>query len=401
MQEEVVPPGRLIPGLSHALDLIVTRAMRKDPALRYGNAIEFRDDLEGWLKTRDNGNYLSNSLLKRLQSYEHQREDTDQTSEVQGRKMKKRSFSLKRFVIYAAMLTVVLLALIVGYRYMGNYLIVPEVTVPDLVGLSMEEVEKELTSLGLGFKVVRSMNSDSIPADSVISHDPPKERTVRKERVIEIVLSLGPNLAEVPYLIGRTELEARLMLDDIGLEMIVIQEYSEDVAPGYVIRQDPGNEFRLTKGEAVTLIISEGKRPFSLRNFTGWILEDVKEWLNLYGLVIRNMEDEYSEEFGEGQIISQYPASGDMVQAGDPVDLIVSKGREPGTFKTYPIDVYPQVPIGQIIKVYVEDEEGTKVVFEGPYQGSVISTSGVGSGRVVLMELRNTEYHIIDMKRFP
>jgi beta-lactam-binding protein with PASTA domain len=202
-------------------------------------------------------------------------------------------------------------------------------------------------------------------------------------------------------LIGRTELEARLILDDIGLGIIVSPEYNEDVAPGYVIRQDPGNDFRLTKGEAVTVFVSEGKRPFSLRNFYGWLLEDVKEWLNQYGLVIGHLDDDYSEEFAEGHIISQYPAAGDMVQAGDPVDLIISKGREPGKFKTYPIDVYPQVVVGQVIKVYVEDEEGTKVVFEGEYQGSVISTTGVGSGRVVLMELRNSEYHIIDTKRFP
>jgi eukaryotic-like serine/threonine-protein kinase len=97
-------------------------------------------------------------------------------------------------------MAVVLLTLVIGYRYISDYLIVPEVTVPDLVGLSLEEVERELTSLGLGYKVVRSVNNDTIPADSVISHDPPPERVVRKERVIEIVLSLGPNLAEVPYL---------------------------------------------------------------------------------------------------------------------------------------------------------------------------------------------------------
>lgn len=401
MQEEAVLPGKLVPGLSHALELIVTRAMRKDRVLRYGNAIEFRDDLEEWLKNRENGSYLSNSLLKRLQSYEYPREDHDRISEGQGKNMKKRGFSLKRLLIFGAVLAVVLLTLVIGYRYISNYLIVPEVTVPDLVGLSLEEAKRELSSCGLGYKVERSVSSDTIPADFVISHDPPPERTVRKDRVIEIVLSLGPDLEEVPDLIGKTELEARIMLDDIGLDIVVLEEYSEDVAPGDVIRQDPGSDFRLARGEAVTVIVSEGKRPFPLRSFQGWILEDVKEWLHLYGLVIRSMDPDYSDEFAEGQIISQFPAPDEMVQAGDPVDLIVSKGREPGTFKTYTIEVNPQVPIGQVIKVYLEDEEGTRVVFEGAYQGGLISASGVGSGRLVLMELRDREYHIIDTKRFP
>ena len=102
-----------------------------------------------------------------------------------------------------------------------------------------------------------------------------------------------------------------------------------------------------------------------------------------------------------GHVISQFPEAGSPVQAGDPVDLIISRGREQGSSVSYSIDLYPQVSHGQLIKVYLEDEEGTRVVFEGAFMGQAISTQGIGSGKLVLMELRDQEYHIVDIKRFP
>ena len=149
------------------------------------------------------------------------------------------------------------------------------------------------------------------------------------------------------------------------------------------------------------VVVSEGKRPFPLRNFRDWSLEDAQEWLNIYGLVLHRVDEEYSEEVAEGYVISQFPAAGEMIQAGDSVVLVVSKGREPGTYSSYKINVTPQVPLGQRIKIYIEDEEGTKVVFEGIYQGGTIHANGIGSGKLVVMELRDEEYHIIDIKNFP
>lgn len=272
---------------------------------------------------------------------------------------------------------------------------------PYLIDKSIAEAEKELDSLGLSYRVVREEYNDTVPENHIISQEPPAERTVKQGREIELVLSLGPDLVEVPYLIGSTQLEARLMLSDLGLNMKVDREYSNEIAPDYVIRQDPGKGFQLARGEEVHVVVSDGKRPFSLRDFQGWELEDVREWLNLYELVLRDVDEEYSDEVPEGQVISQFPASGEMVQAGDPVDLVISLGIEPGSYKTYTFEIDPLVSRGQMIKIYVEDVEGTKIVFEGRYHGELITAEGVGSGQVVLMELKDNEYQVIDVLLFP
>lgn len=401
LQEDVVPPSHLVPELPAPLENIILKAMHKERQSRYNSALELKGDLESWLLGEDARNFVG-SYIKRPYRSELSEEQFTETNRKQGEEMRKKSRFFKKVVAIGVVLVAVFFAVFWGYRFLYNFLFVPEVKVPELVGMSLQEAERELDSLGLGYNVIREEHSDTVPLNHIISQETPPQRSVRKGKTINLVLSLGPEYVEVPYLIGKTEYESRLTLSDIGLNLVVDSyEYSEEVAPGYIIRQDPGKDFRLMKGEAVHVVVSEGKRPFSLRNFQGWSLEDTKEWLNLYGLVLRNTDEEYSDEFAAGQVISQFPAAGELVQEGDAVDIVVSKGREPGTYNTFTINFTPQVPLGQHIKVYIEDEEGTRVIFEGAYEGGVISAQGINAGKVVLMELRDGEYHIIDIKNFP
>jgi len=401
LQEDVLPPGQLVPDLPASLEDIVLKAMNKERQLRYNSALELKFDLEKWLLGQEPYGFIG-SYVKRPYRYEQPKGQLAEGNKKQGDMMKKKRRFIKKIVFFGVMLAVVFFAVLWGYRFLYNLLFVPEVKVPDLVGMSVREAERELEFLGLGYNIIREEYSDTVPRDHIIEQEIPPQRNVRKGRIINLVLSLGPEYVEVPYLIGKTEYEARLTLSEFGLNMnVAAHEYSEEFAPGYIIRQDPGKDFRLTKGETVHVVISEGKRPFSLRNFQGWSLEDAREWLNQYGLVLRNIEEEYSSEFPAGQVISQFPAAGEAVQEGDPVDIVVSKGKEPGTYEIFTINLTPRVPLGQHIRVYLEDEEGTRVIFEGAYEGGSISAQGVNSGKVVLMELRNGEYHVIDIKNFP
>ncbi len=409
LQEDIVPPGKLVEGLPAELEDIVVKAMHKDHNQRYAGAAQFRDELEGWLKGEKEINYVNNSLVKRMQSYaffnEHQAPDERALKEPQeiipGEKIHAKKFTFKKIAIYLGLFLLLFAVVFAGYRFIYNFLHVPEVVMPYLVDKSLAEAEKELDFLGLGYRVVREEYNDTVPEDHIISQEPPAERSVKQGREIELVLSRGPDLVEVPYLIGSTQLEARLMLSDLGLNMKVEREYSDEIFPDYVIRQDPGKGFQIGRGEEVCVVVSDGKKPFSLRGFRDWELEDVREWLNLYGLVLRDVEQEYSDEIAEGRVISQFPAGGEMVQAGDSVDLVVSQGLEPGSYKTYTFEIDPFVSHGQMIKVYVEDIEGTKIVFEGRYYGGAITAEGVGEGQVVLMELVENEYHVLDVLFFP
>ncbi len=411
LQEDIVPPGNLVQGLSPALELIVTRATRKERNLRYSSAAEFRDDLRDWLKNEEKVEQFSDSFLQKLKSYppplpggrnvEYQEEQAEQGKRTLAARPGKKQRFPKKIFIYGILVLFLLGALVAGFKMLRSYLFVPEVIVPDLTGLSLEEAEKELVPLELRYTVVGNEYSDAVPPAHIISQEPLPRKKVRKQREIELILSLGQEYIEVPHLIEHAEYEARLMLKDIGLEMEPSYEYSEAVTPGYVLRQDPGKGFQVVRGDTIHVVISKGKKPFAMSNLQGRQLADAREWLEQNGLVLHSQEEEHSSEFASGEIISQFPAAGEPVQAGDAVDLVVSKGREPDAAPAYHLKVNPRVPIGRVIKIYVEDEEGSKVVFEGKYQGQEISVTGIGGGRIVLLELEGQDYHIVDIKPFP
>ena len=402
MQEEIVPAGKLVPDLSAGLEMILSKAVHKEPRYRYESTAEFRDELGEWLKTDGQNNMQELTRVGRTQYNSLNRgfEDGEESETDYGEERWR--FPTRKAIIFGVVLLAVFLVMFAAYRILPGMLAPPpEVTVPELAGLSLQEAEFELEEQGLGFRISGEIYDADIPANYVVSHDPPAGRSVRQERVVELVISAGPQFVEIPLLVGRTEREARMILKDLGLELEAQQGFSEDIAAGYIMRQDPGEGFRLTQGETIQVVVSEGQQPFTLRNFKDWTLSDTKEWLNLYGLVLRDVDEEFSDEIENGRVISQSPSSGETVRAGDAVDLMVSKGVDAASYPVYNVNVHPSVSIGRVIKVVLEDMEGEKIIFEGVYEGQVFTMQGTGSGRVVLLEYRNNEYYTLDTKQFP
>ncbi len=412
LQEDITPPRQIEPSISPELEMIILRTMRKERSMRYQNAAELLQDLEEWLNAQHKNNYVKNDLKNRLLSYEQidqarraqdlqaNRADESQDDE-EGEEEDGDDFPVKKAILFGSLLAALFFVVWFGYGFVTGLLQVPEVTVPDLQGLSLARAEERLQEVGLDFVIENEVHSEDIPVDHVVSQNPLAGRSVKQERAVELVISLGPDLVEVPYLLGRTEREARLLLSDLQLDIERSEEYSDEVDAGLIMRQDPGEGFRLARDETVHIVVSSGQQPSSLRNFHGWDEKDAREWLSLYELVLRNIDEEHSDELGEGKIISQHPEAGTMVQKGDPVDLVVSLGSEPPEYEIHPLTIVPEVELFQYIRVDVDDEEGRRTIFEGEFKGESISMEIYGSGQVILSELRNDDFITIDTFTYP
>ena len=399
MQEDIVPAGKLVPGLSSGLEIILSRALHKDLRYRYGSTAEFRDELGEWLKSDAQCNMQEISRFGRTQ-YNGSNQDCEDKEELDD-EQERGHFPTRKVIIAGVLLLAVFLSLLAAYRILPGMLVVPEVAVPELTGLSLAEAEYELEEQGLGSRVSGEIYSADIPANHIVSHNPPAGRTVRRERIVELIISAGPQFIEMPHLINRTEREARMIVNDLGLELELLYDFSEDIASGHIMRQDPGQGFRLTKGETIQVVVSEGQKPFPLRNFHDWTLSDVQEWLNIYGLVLNDVDEEFSDKIVEGRVISQSPPAGEIIRPGDAVDLIVSKGMDISSYPVYNVRIQPNVSVGSVIRVVLDDMEGEKLIFEGVYEGQDFNIQGTGSGRVTLLGYRENEYYTIDMKLFP
>jgi serine/threonine-protein kinase len=167
------------------------------------------------------------------------------------------------------------------------------------------------------------IHDNEIPVGIVVKSDPPEGRVVRKDRVIELYVSKGPEFIITPDLFGRTEMEARAILRELELTMSVVKEYNDDIPEGQIYRQIPGESFQISRGDEVVVYVSQGRGPFPLADLVGFSESGAIEYLRENELIPRVR---YRFSIGSaGHVMEQVPGPGEEVLPGQFVDLLVGE----------------------------------------------------------------------------
>lgn len=140
---------------------------------------------------------------------------------------------------------------------------VPVIALPNFVGQPERAVVDQLNQLGLQRRANPNDPSlqprnDPAPAGTVIIQDPPANTQVPVGSEITIVVSLGPEIVDVPDVARRPAQDAQSALEAAGF---VVQEQvqpSISVQEGLVISQSPQAGARLNRGDTITLVVSAG-----------------------------------------------------------------------------------------------------------------------------------------------
>jgi serine/threonine-protein kinase len=140
----------------------------------------------------------------------------------------------------------------------------PEViTLPDLAGMSQLDAIAQLTDLGLKFSVNEEFSDEAAFGD-VIRTEPEAGSQVLSGDTILLIVSKGAEPVEVPSLIGLTESEAQLVLDDLGLILNVsnsTQPVGDPAQDGTIVDQIPLEGNIVGPGDIVTVTIGEFQPP--------------------------------------------------------------------------------------------------------------------------------------------
>ncbi|MGM0689451.1 MAG: Stk1 family PASTA domain-containing Ser/Thr kinase [Bacillota bacterium] len=324
IQEQIVPPRQLVSDLPEALEHIILKAVQKDSADRYKSAAELLEDL---YYSEEKGVPGINPALTRNNKSGSEENDTIlRPSQVNQIKNDYAASPRKKRTWLKVLLVLIFLGSIVGVaiHMISSYVFVPEVAVPEVKGLSQSEASRLLREIGLvpGSEIFY-IYDDTIVVGDVVKTDPPEGRVVRKDRVIELFVSKGPEFIITPDLSGRTEFEARTILRELDLTMRVERDYNDEVPEGIIFRQVPGESFRISRGEEVVVYVSEGRGPFPLADLTGYSEQGALAYLDENGLRPRIR---YQFSIGSsGHVISQMPEPGQEVLPGQTVDLIVGE----------------------------------------------------------------------------
>lgn len=143
--------------------------------------------------------------------------------------------------------------------------------IPDLVGkrYSSEIRDNELYT---GYRIVMTEeNSSDVEAGVVISQDPVAGTLKTEEnQIIQIVVSKGPNLVEMPDILGFTEANAKKQLDERGIRYDILEiENDGTMAEGCVAKTDVLAGTKFDADKTVVSVFIAGARDDTLVATTG------------------------------------------------------------------------------------------------------------------------------------
>ena len=227
----------------------------------------------------------------------------------------------------ALLLAILLLAGIGGGAYWFGW--ERYTTTPAVLGLDEAAASAELEDAGLEAEAGEPAYSENVAAGLVIATDPEPGGKVLDGGTVTLTLSLGPERYDVPELAGQTEDQAQDALAATNLVFgTSIGRWSETVPQGQVIRTTPKAGTTLKPGASVDLVLSRGRKPIEVKDWTGTSIDDARAALERRKLEVAVTSEDYSDTVAEGDIISQDPPPGTTLHRGDTVSFVVSLGPE-------------------------------------------------------------------------
>ena len=225
--------------------------------------------------------------------------------------------------------------------------------VPDVRGYTLEEAMALPEVVREGFTIVEGdyLPSEDVRAGHIISQNPEPNATVKAGgQSIRVNISTGKDGIRVPNVYNKDQRVATNEITGLGLVPEVVEEYSEDITKGNVMRQLPGEGELLEPGDVVTIVVSLGREPkeFPMIPVTNMTLEGALQMLADMGLSRGEITPVFNDEVEEGLVCWQSVEVNTPVLEGTVVDLEVSMGPndptttpEPGGEETPPPDETP------------------------------------------------------------
>ncbi|AEM86560.1 Stk1 family PASTA domain-containing Ser/Thr kinase [Streptomyces violaceusniger] len=202
--------------------------------------------------------------------------------------------------------------------------------------------------------------------------------------VLAIALAAGVwyisagQFTEVPPVLRKTQAEAAKKLHGAGLDVKVVNEFSDVIPKGKVIGSKPGPGERVRDTGTVTIRVSQGPPRAEVPNVVGMPLAEAKRKIADQGLTIGKVIRRFSSETAQDSILSTSPVSGSVRRPETPVSIVVSKGQPVGI---------PDVVGDSVDEARSKlEDEGFKVkiadrqVFSEEDKGSVAEQSPAGGG---------------------
>jgi serine/threonine-protein kinase len=370
---EAPAPSSLQPGVPRGLDLIVRRALARDPADRYPSASAFSQALQRFVEAPNApvravaaampvAAAAAPTILSAPPPRPQQRPAMTPAAAASaampargtytGRRDRERIEEEPRDGAGAwgwAAAILALLLLVAGGVLIFLFLNrsggvagptpsptpVP-VAVPDLVGLQFQQAETTARAAGFRISIEGTEFTDQYPENTVTAQRPDRGTLLAPGSDIFVTIATSKQTVLVPNLRNMSEAQALAELQRAELQAgTKTQAYDPEVAKGAVVSTNPRAGAEVAKGTAIDYVVSRGPRPTprptptatptpqptTVGNYCQLDLKTARLRIQFDHLRVGDVSPPgYKENY---KVIDQKPLPGEKVPRGTEVDLYV------------------------------------------------------------------------------
>jgi serine/threonine-protein kinase len=322
------PPSTLRAEVPSDLDKIILRALAKTPEQRYRNAEEMDRDLgrvaQGVAVSRETEE-AATMVMRAPTTVAPPRTPTEVLYEYDE---PRRGRPVWPWVL---VLLLLLAAATTGWfvvqQVRDELAEAAPVAVPFLIELEERQAVALVLDAGL-VPDVKRVPSQEVEEGFVFAQTPDAGEEVDEGTHVEISVSDGPPMVEVPEVIGESRDDAVAALARAGLQARVVAQYS-DKAVDTVTGQDPAPGRQVEVGTRVRINVSKGREPVSVPSVVGDPYETALATLEGSGFRVRRREADSDQP--RGTVIDQSPAANTLTSPGATITLTVSRGPTEST----------------------------------------------------------------------
>ncbi len=350
MKEAIPSVRKQNPNIPQSVENIILRATAKNPKNRYNDSREMYNELKHCL---DEDKQDVDRIVFKYP--EHESEDTKKIPVIKNEEKKKNDVestgdivkqipkekpSKSKMVIWilSGVLFLIIAILAIAFFLTAGKK-VPNVTVPDVSGMTVVDAEQVLTDAGFEVKTETiKMPDKEYEKGKVIKTDPEKGRSIKKGKTITLYESTGDEAYVIEDYTGKNYIEIETLLKTVHKLNVSIEKKSvdktDDMDNQTIVDQSLKAGTEVKEGDKIILYIPDAYEEYPDFVNEDWSLSDIEAFCEKYSIKL-NVVYQETEDYEDGKIMRQSRAAKDRIVEGASLKITVAKAikkqQEPTT----------------------------------------------------------------------
>ena len=341
MKEPLPSVRKQNPAVPQSVENIILKATAKNPKNRYNDVKEMHNDLkramdpdvmnqERYVYPYPEHELEDTKVMPGMKKEDKEEKDDDIEDtgdfiqEIPNKKEKKINIVIW---ILAGIFFLILIIMALVIFVIPSVTKVPNIKVPDVSGLSVEDAEEILLQKGFTVNTTtEKISSDEYDEGEVVKTEPEAGRSIKKGKEITIYESTGSEIYVIEDYTGKNYIEIETLLESMhGLDVKIEKKsitITDDTDEQAIVDQSLKAGTEVRKGDSIILYIPDVYEEYP--DFVGedWLVSDVEEFCNKNNIKL-TIEYQETNKYAPGKIISQSRTG--RIVSGATLKIVVAK----------------------------------------------------------------------------